>query len=207
MKRMILLALALLLAVSPALAEGEISVLATTYPLYDMAKNIGGEDVTVTYDPEAAGDAQGADIVVCAGNEAEEWNVENVVKASDDALAFIEGDYEVSTIPINMAMVATTLDRVLGEMNPEHQTAYNDNFSAYADAMFALDAEIREAVAEGATVTGADGSMAYFAQEYGATEAEGGVELHTYTHPEEADQETPYIDLMRRNLEALQAAK
>ena len=216
MKKLIALFLMLMMAMSlamPGLAEDNIVIVATTYPLYDLAKVIGGEHVTVKYAPDnAQEEAASAQILLCVGGEDDAWvdalEGVTVVKAMDTVLESIEGDNEALTIPINVVLCADQLSTVLQEMDSENADLYNSNNQAFMDDMFAFDREIRDAARNknGLQIKGADGSMAYFAAEYGlenAPDAEDATVLCTYSFPAEEDLEVSYMDLMRRNLEVL----
>ena len=122
----------------------------------------------------------------------------------------LEGDGDFLTIPVNNMICASYLADILGEMDAEHNDLYQQNVAAYVEAMSALDLRMREVAAqlEDAKIFCEDGSMAYFAREYGLELSDGeeeAVVLHTYIRPAEEDEEVPYLQLMERNLAALEA--
>ncbi|HIV28096.1 MAG TPA: zinc ABC transporter substrate-binding protein [Candidatus Ornithocaccomicrobium faecavium] len=195
-------------------SEAQLCLVATAYPLYDMAKSISGEYVEVLYMPEAtAEDAQSADILFCMSQEQDSWAAEvegaRLLFAAD-GLDLLEGDGDFLTIPVNNMICASYLADILGEMDAEHNDLYQQNVAAYVEAMSDMDLRIREATAqlEGTKISCEDGSMTYFAREYGLELSDGEEEaivLHTYIHPAEEDEEVPYLQLMERNLAALEA--
>lgn len=193
-----------------AVAEEKSMIVATTYPLYDMAQNICGDLAEIQYAPEGAEEAAGAaDVVLCMGTEDDAWADAladvKVVKAVN-GLDLIEGDTDVLTIPVNCMICAAYFADAMGEIDPENNATYQSNLTAYVETMNAMDSHIREAVSEGMKIRCADGSMAYFAREYGLTEAqddEGAAELSTYNYPAEELCETAYVELMHANLHAL----
>ena len=195
-------------------SEAQLCLVATAYPLYDMAKSISGEYVEVLYMPEAtAEDAKNADILFCMSQEQDSWAAEvegaRLLFAAD-GLDLLEGDGDFLTIPVNNMICASYLADILGEMDAEHNDLYQQNVAAYVEAMSYMDLRIREATAqlEGTKISCEDGSMAYFAREYGLELSDGEEEaivLHTYIHPAEEDEEVPYLQLMERNLAALEA--
>lgn len=204
MKRLMVLLLVMALLAVPALAQAEIAITATSYPLYDLAKIVGGDEVVVTYTPDAT-IPEDAQIVLCMSDEAKAPEGAKLIRAVD-GIDLIEGDTDVLTIPINNVLCGLTLAEALAELDPDNLETYNVRMNAYMEDMFALDAEIRQAVTEQTRVTCDDGSMMYFMMEYNVgytPDDDTAILLHTYTHPAEEDLNTPYIDLMRRNLEAL----
>lgn len=195
-------------------SEAQLRLVATAYPLYDMAKSISGEYVEVLYMPEAtAEDAKNADILFCMSQEQDSWAAEvegaRLLFAAD-GLDLLEDDGDFLTIPVNNMICASYLADILGEMDAEHNDLYQQNVAVYVEAMSALDLRMREAAAqlEDAKIFCEDGSMAYFAREYGLELSDGeeeAVVLHTYIWPAEEDEEVPYLQLMERNLAALEA--
>ena len=204
----LLLTLLMLIAVSSvAMAEEKLTVVATTYPLYDMARNICGELVDVVYAPENAKEAAAeADIVLCISdgmNDLQDTVVVNVL----DGLDVIDGDSDALTIPVNCMLAATYLADALNELDNENNSVYQDNLIDYISVLSAVDFSMQDVAAGDIVVDCADGSMAYFAREYGVKYepgAEDAIVLSTYNFPAEDDMEVPYAELMGRNLAALQ---
>mgnify|MGYP000862602185 FL=1 len=229
MKRIVYtyLILLLLLCLCSGLAEDDTIVIkATTYPLYDMARSLYGDPATVTFMPDASTDTLGqCDILLCVGDENDQWTAfldgVTVVRALDSigGLLTIDGnvasldtpieeiDADVLTIPINDVLVAYDLVDAVTMLNADIGTAATDELEDYANQYFEMDRLFVEAVENGAAVTCHDGSMNYFAQEYGVdVDQEGAVELHTYNMPGNENLEVPYIELMQRNLQAIKEA-
>lgn len=217
MKKLIALLLMLtLMAVTPALAEEKPVVVATTYQLYDVARIVGGEFVEVKYAPENAQEVvKEGEILFCLGGEDDAWTeslegvtVVRVLDKMHNLFEPIEGDNEIMAVPINCLWAAMELQDVLSEVDAANKDAYTANTDAFTIEVFAFDKEIRESISNAAEVKikGSDGSMAYFAAEYGlqyAPDAEDAIALNTYSNPSEEDLEVPYLELMRRNLDAL----
>ncbi len=197
---------------SAAVAEehpAHLTIVATNYPLYDMVCQIGGGHLNAFYQPEANADSiEGADILLCMGGEKEAWANElegvTVIRAMEGA-KIIEGEENILTIPVNNMLAACALIDTLTVLDEAHSQMYNDNFDAYMDALIELDQEFCQAVSEETKVSCEDGSMAYFADEYGVEIADSAdsIALKTYENPADEDLTVPYIELMHRNLEAL----
>ncbi|MGN0754139.1 MAG: metal ABC transporter substrate-binding protein [Aristaeellaceae bacterium] len=189
---------------------GRMTVVAASYPLYDIARHILGDTAVVRYIPEP--DAQiSADVVLCTENQMEEW-----VNAVPDALLFdavkgieiLEGDYDAFTIPVNCMICASFLADTMGVINPEQNELYQQNLMHYIAEMGELDLRLIAATANHPRITCDDGSMAYFAREYGVEyvrEGENLPVLSAYTTPSEEDMQLTYCQLMLRNLEKLEA--
>lgn len=204
------LVLALCLLTAAAAAEGTLTIVATTYPLYDMARSLCGDLADIRYASEdAQAQAEGADIVLCVGGEEDAWADAlpgvTVVKAMDN-IELIDGDRDVLTIPINCMLCASYLADALGSLDAANNAAYQANLAAYMDAMISMDNHIRETVTAAMKVSCPDGSMAYFAKEYGVTfdqDAQDAVALSTFNAPAADAIEIPYVELLHSNLHAL----
>ena len=190
--------------------EHHLTVVATTYPLYDMAFQIGGEHLNVAYQPEATIESiDGTDILLCMGGEKDSWatDLEDVmVVRAMDGIELIEGEENVLTIPVNNMIVASYFTDALCAADDSHSDMYVNNLGMYTEAFISLDLSFRDAIEEGTKVFCENGSMAYFAKEYGVEAVdtvEGAVVMNTYEHPVDEELTVPYIELMQRNLEAL----
>lgn len=210
-KRIFLLLLALMCVLScTAMAENSRTVVATTYPLYDIAISICGNLAQVQYEPEASEEqASKGEVLLCVGSEADSWvdQLEDVkiVKAVD-GLDLIDGDMDVLTIPVNCMISASYFADAMGAMDPENNGVYQHNLAHYIATMSAIDSHIRENVYDGLKISCADGSMAYFAREYGLINAQGekgAAELRTYNYPAEDQLGISYAELIHANLHAL----
>lgn len=193
-----------------AMAEDQPTIVATTYPLYDMARSICGDLALVQYAPDGAEDiASDADVLLCVGGEDDAWadalDKVVVVKAIN-GIDLIGSDTDVLTIPVNCMICASYFADAISALDAANLQSYQTNVSAYIERMSALDIHIRDAVSEGMKVSCSDGSMAYFAREYGLENAQGDASaavLSTYNAPAEENLDTSYIDLLHENLHAL----
>lgn len=226
MKRFISALLSIMLVIGvcalPAAAEqttSALKILATTYPLYDMAKNVMGDMAEVVYSAEYVEDCN---VVLCTGGVNDAWADElegvTVVKAIDSAeLMDLSGnpvtedtapeniDTDVIVVPINLVMCSFAFIDALSVLDGTNATTYYLNQTLYIEQLILLDNRIRE-VANAQLITGGDGSMAYFALEFGLTCAQEGEEaivLYTFNQPEGEDAELTYIELFERNIAAL----
>lgn len=190
--------------------EANLTVVATTYPLYDIARQIGGEHLNVLYDPDVTPESlNAADILLCVGTLEDSWlsELDDVkVHYASTGVELIENEWDINTIPINNMLVATYLTETLTKADSDHGGLYRQNLSDYVDVMIALDMRIRSAINKAVKIYCEDGSMAYFAKEYGvqiAANADNAVLLYTYTNPSAEDQKFSYVQLMEKNLDAL----
>lgn len=204
----VMLALLLLLGCT-AFAEAQRTIVATTYPLYDIAQSVCGDLAQVIYAPQAAEkEAAGADVLLCMGTDADAWADSlkdvRVVKALE-GVDVIEGNADALTIPVNCMISASYFADAMNEIDPEHNNAYQDRLTAYVESMIALDDHIRSVVQPNAEISCPDGSMAYFAREYGLTETDSAdaIALYTYNYPEDDLIDMPYAELLHANLHRL----
>ncbi len=210
MKRIMIAVLLMMLCVVSAMAEEGLTVVATTYPLYDMAKAVCADLADVRYAPEDAQSLAGeADVVLCVGGEEEAWvdKLEgvSVIKAID-GIELIEGDTDVLTIPVNCMICASYFTDTMVAMDAINNATYQTNLAGYVESMANMDSHIRAEATEGMKVSCADGSMAYFAREYGVAYEQGAdnaVELYTFNNPDAEHVEIPYVELMHENLHTL----
>ncbi len=208
MRRLIIAVLLTMLCAFGAAAEEGLTVVATTYPLYDMAKTVCAELADVRYAPEdTQSQAAEADVVLCVGTEAwaDELEGAKVVKAID-GIELIEGDNDVLTIPVNCMICASYFADAMVAVDAQNNPTYQENLAGYVESMGDMDRHIRAEAKEGMKVSCADGSMAYFAREYGVTYEQGAAdaaELQTFNYPDAEHAETPYVELMHANLHAL----
>ena len=188
MKKILAVLLALMLCASAG-AEG-LTIVATSYPMYSTALQITEGLQEVRYEP-AEGEAS-----LTVGDV--------TILASACALAPIEGDTDTLTVPVNVMIFASLLGDVLNAQDPENNATYQERISALVTEYSDLDLALREVVTADTAIACDDGSMAYFAAEYGVKLAEDGTVLHTYDTPSEEDAAVSYLELMQRNLAALQ---
>lgn len=189
-------ALLLLCCASVSLAD-QVTVSAETYPLYSLAKLVAGDAAEVTL-----GAAEDAAIVFCVGSREA---AENQAIVSVTELLDVQGeDTDALTIPVNCMIMASYLADALSAVNPDSTVAYQANLGALVTELSELDLALRAAVTADTAISCADGSMAFFAAEYGCALADDGVVLSTYNNPSEELMEFSYVELMAKNLEALQ---
>lgn len=211
MKKIVILLLIALVCMMPcvAMADGQRTVVATTYPLYDLAKSICGDLAQVQYAPKAEAEDIKADVLLCMGSDADAWVdlLENVkVIKAVSGLDLIEGSTDALTVPVNCMVCASYFADAMGAVDPQNNAAYQENLDAYVAAMGEVDSYIRESVQAGTKISCVDGSMAYFAREYGLVEVQSekaDAELNTYNYPAEEQLKTPYTELLLANLYAL----
>lgn len=198
MKKIAALAAALVLigCVSVSLAE-PVTISAETYPLYSLTKLVAGDSAEVVLDG-----GENAAIVFCVGSR--EAAEHQAVVSVTELLAIQGEDTDALTIPVNCMIMASYLADALGHADPGGAAAYQANLSALVTELSELDLALRAAVTADTAIACTDGSMAFFAAEYGVTLAEDGIPLSTYNHPPEELRELTYVELMTKNLEALQ---
>ena len=211
MKRLISALVSLILCMSMVcVAEEKATIVATTFPLYDIAKNVGGDLVNVVYVPDYQENSIECDVIYVLSEESAPWakELKDVrVEVALKGIELIEGDNDAFTAPINVMIAASYLMDALCEIDPAHTDVYLLNYIAYFEQINAIDAKFREADIEDKFITCNDGSMAYFAKEYGIQiqDGEEACVLSTYNFPSEEDVLLSYAELMLKNLEALLA--
>lgn len=210
MKRLFTALLALVLCLSiVGVAESKATIVTTTFPLYDIAKNVVGDMMNVVYNPNFFEEEnKECDILYALSEEADPWTKElkdvKVIYALD-GIELIEGENDIFTAPINVMVAAGNLAMKLGTDDPANMEAFQMNFVLYFTLINDVDTQFREIDFEGKTITCSDGSMAYFAKEYGVQiqDGEEACVLSTYNFPSEEDQLLSYAELMLKNLAAL----
>lgn len=206
----LLLLLLLCLMTCTALADAPYTVLATTYPLYDMAVNVCGDLAEVLFVSDASNhEHTAADIVLGVDADADAWAAklpEAKIFKAVEGLDLIDGDTDALTVPVHCMICASRFADLLYAVDPDNNTVYQDNLEAYVNAMSEIDLHIRDVVSPGLTICCDDGSMAYFAREYDLTLAaddQSGAVLSTFNHPAEDLLQTPYVQLIHANLHRL----
>jgi zinc/manganese transport system substrate-binding protein/manganese/iron transport system substrate-binding protein len=173
---------------------GELSVVATTTQVADLAANVGGDQVQVTsllkpgvdahdYEPSPADiDALAqADLVVQNGVGLEEW-LDDIIESSGydgpvvDAsqgvtLRQVEGepDPHIWQDPGNARQMAATIERGLATAEPAAAAGFEANLAAYTKQLGALDAEVErqiDSLANKKVVTNHD-AFGYYLDRYG----------------------------------------
>lgn len=197
-----------------AFGESRPVLIATTFPLYDIARSIAGEELSVVYMPENAVEkAADADILFIPGGSGDEWALamENklVIQALNGVIS-IDGDEYAFTIPVNLMIAASYFTDALSEMDRENAEIYQTHFLEYAETMSGIDLIYRNAVSQDTVIRCEDGSMAYFVMEYGvklSDGAENAVELSTFQMVEADRLALTLGDMMLENAAKLVESK
>ncbi len=158
-------------------SSGRLPVVATTTQVADFARNIGGENVTVTqilkpnidphdYEPspadtKAIGEAQ---LVLKNGVGLETW-LNSSIKASgfhgrtvDTSKGIVirrgegsneekAGDPHIWHNPLNAKVMAANIENALAEVDKKKSKTFHRNYTAYAKKLDDLDAHIASAIA------------------------------------------------------------
>lgn len=197
----LLTAAVLLLMTAAGLAEGEVkpTIVATTFPLYSLAQRIAGDQAEVIFSEDAAeGD------ILFSLTASENWGEKAKVIAADK-IELIENDLDVLTVPVNCMVMASYLADALAAQDLAHNDAYQANLLELVTDLSNLDQQIREAAVPGTVISCNDGSMAYFAAEYGLTIGPDGILLSTFNHPSDEEAGLGYVELMKINAEKLKS--
>lgn len=172
----------------------QLDVVATIFPAYDFAREIGAEHIDVTmllppgseshtYEPTPKEVVRIAtcDLFVYNGGVSDSW-VERLLEAAEidpnkalrmmDYVALVEEsedgvlehehdehdhaiphlheyDEHIWTSPVNALLIAEGISQKLIEIDPDHASDYEKNFSDYEAALRDLDASFREVIREG----------------------------------------------------------
>ncbi len=159
--------------------SGKISIVATIFPQYDLARAVAGDKADIillikpgneahSYDPtpKEAAAISGADLFICTGSESEGW-VEAVADSAGLSrekwltLFSLCGvsetehghghdlDEHVWTSPLNAVLITEGIRDRLSEIDPENKDYYYANAEKYVNELKKLDAEIEEIVKNG----------------------------------------------------------
>lgn len=166
-------------------------VVASFAPLADIARQVGGPDVSVVdltpsgvepHDLELTAQQVGqiadADVVVSIPGFQSAVDEAIAQQASDrsvDATTgvdLIAGDPHVWLDPANMAVIATSVATALGAADPAHATDYDARAAAYAAAMTALSTDMAAGLAQCAStdLVVSHEAFAYLARAFGLTQ-------------------------------------
>jgi zinc/manganese transport system substrate-binding protein len=194
MRRLILVPLLLLLAGcgAAATADGQITVVATTTQVADLARNVGGERVHVVQilapntdpheyelrpqDVQAVADA---DVVLRSGGDVDEWIGEAIEGSGTDAPVVDLGrgvrlhgdDPHWWQDPSNAVLAVGEIRAALAAADPAHRAAYDRAARAYTARLDRLNRGVRGCVAkipvaQRKLVTTHD-ALGYYARRYG----------------------------------------
>ncbi len=193
--------------------QGRLQVIATIFPYYDFARQIGGKYVDVSMVLPAGMDTHSfeptpsdmveigkADVFLYNGGETELW-ADQVLEAAQnpDLLADSmmdhvelleeepgEADEHIWTSPVNGIKLAQQITADLSEADPEHQEIYKKNGEAYQRKLKKLDQEFREVVSKSEQrylVFGDRFPLLYFVKEYGLEYSAAFAGCSTDTEP------------------------
>lgn len=173
--------------------DREFEIIASNFPLYDIARAVGGQEVQVklllkpgveshSFEPspkDIIGIEQ-ADLFLCIGGESEAW-VKSL--AGNHTLSLIhsvelhhhEGhdhgiDEHIWTNPEHVKKMAEVICDELCNLHPEKRDVYQNNLNQYKEELSQLDARFRKTVQEGKRkkVVFADRfPFLYFSEKYG----------------------------------------
>jgi zinc transport system substrate-binding protein len=156
--------------------DNQIKVSASYYPLYDFAKNVGGDKIDVVnltpagsephdYDPspKVIADALGSDVFIYNGAHMEPWvdgfletYGNTVVKSSNniDLMAHEDeehgeevGDPHFWLDPVLAIQIIDNILESLKKADPNNSQYYTDNANSYIDKLRSLDEDFREGLA------------------------------------------------------------
>lgn len=190
----VVIVVALLLPRLPKSAEP--TVAATIFPIYDIARNVAGDEVRVTLvlppgadahafepSPSLLKNLQSAVVVYSIGHELDEWiepladsvgaatqSVEkgvNLRLSMDEHEGIYDPHYWLSVA--NAKIIAKNIADDLTARFPEQAPEFADNLKTYQDKLNALDAEIRTALQDipNKNIVTFHDAWYYFADAYG----------------------------------------
>ncbi len=186
-------------ASQPQQDEGKLSIVTSLFPQYDFARAIAGELAEVTlllppgaeshsYEPTPADviKINRADLFVYTGDNLEVWakTLLSGLEGNPAILDLSEGvalygheghdhegvDPHIFTNPQYAIKMAQSLEDKLCEIDPVNAEAYRTRGAAYRKELENLDADFRQAVAEGKRnklIFGGRFAFLYFVEEYG----------------------------------------
>lgn len=197
--------------------EGRLTVAATIYPLYDIARTVAGDRAravlllppgaspeTFELSPGAARELQRSAILFAVGHGIDEWaldaaqNAAPVIVDRGVALRMLDEDEEDPHYwldPANARVIARTMADALSDANPDGAESYRNNAARLQEDLEVLEREMREGAPElrGLPVIAAHDAWGYFAEVV-------GLEIAGSVH------ESPGKDPGPRTLRALQEA-
>lgn len=187
----------LLAACSPILAPAELSVLASTEIVGDIATEIAGEHIAVGIiippgtdphafepSPQDAARLEEADLILVNGLNLEEPLLplldamgDHVASVSDGVETLVGEDHEgeadphVWTNPLNVKIWADNIADALSKLDPDHAADYAANAAAYKAELDELDGWVQEQISlipsEERVLVTDHEALAYFADHYG----------------------------------------
>jgi len=161
-------------------AAGKLKVVTTIFPLYDFAREIGGDFVSIkmlasghSYEPSPQDmiAIQNADVFLFIGGESDEW-----VKKISDGIKFIdehgehEHDEHIWTSPKNAIEMAKKIAEAFSEKDSLNRDFYmkrSEEFSANLAALDSTFTDIIQSATHKTIVFGDRFPFEHFAEEYG----------------------------------------
>ncbi len=181
----------------PSYNNGDaVSIVCTSFPYYDFARNIAGDKAKVSLLVPPGGDihsfdptpmdiikVEGCDIFIANGGESEAWAdglLEGLDKKPTNIIYMTEyiellensghKDEHIWTSPVNAKVICEKIFSELSLIDEENTDYYRENLSSYIDKLTALDDAFRAAVSDGERnmlVFGDRFPFLYFTNEYG----------------------------------------
>ncbi len=206
----------------PLPGAGKLTVAATIYPLYDMARNVAGDGAAVElivppgssphmfeFSPRQLQTLQNVKVVFAIGHGLDNWvtQVTNVVKGARvilmdqgiDLRKFEDG----TTDPhywLNFGNARKITDNIagaLGEIDPAHADLYRANAQLYKEKLRDTEHELREALApaQGISILTFHDAWFYFSQNF-------GLKIAGTFEPAAGEEPTPrYLAELQRKIE------
>lgn len=169
-------------------SSNKVSVVASFYPLYDFAKNVGGNKVSVSnmtpagsephdYEPspKALVDAEQSDVFIYNGGHLEPWtdkfvtDYENVaVKASRNVSLLPDANPHFWLDPVLAKQIVTNIRDGLIKADPANTNYYNKNADAYIAKLDKLNQAYKTGLAgcQQHTVISSHDAFGYLAKRY-----------------------------------------
>ncbi len=175
------------------ISENKIKIVASNFPLYDIARALGGEEVQVkmllkpgaeshSFEPSPKDmiTIDQSDLFLCIGGESEAWvkNLEgqhtismiHVVELNQHEDHNHGRDEHIWTNPDNVKNMAEVVCKELCGLNPEKKDVYQKNLDQYQEELSQLDARFTKTVKDGKRrkmIFGDRFPFLYFAEKYG----------------------------------------
>lgn len=168
--------------------DGKLKVAASYYPLYDFARQVGGDRVSVInmtpagsephdYDPspQALISAHESAVFIYNGGPLEPWvdsflsdYTHDVVKASQD-IPLLTGDPHFWLDPVLAQQIIVTIRDGMSKADPENAGYYAENAKRYNQALAELDKRFESGLSTCTldTAISSHGAFSYVAHRYG----------------------------------------
>ena len=169
----------------------KVAVVASFYPLEDVAKQVGGDLIKVTtvtpegvepheYEltPQNLVDLYGAKLILLNGRGVDSWGDKLIDQLHSKGIKAIRmsdlmggADPHIWLDPTNMERQADVVAAALAELDPRHALNYNEQRDEYKKDLATLDQEYRDGLAKCATreIVTAHDAFGYLARRYNLT--------------------------------------